>query len=60
VPVLGELFKSKSFQANRTDLVVFVTPYVIDPGSQRNKDMIKHSDDMRDDFRKAATSDIVD
>lgn len=60
VPILGELFKSRSFQANRTDLVVFVTPYVIDSKSKRNQDLIKHSEDMKDDFRKAAGSDIVD
>ncbi|HUA79458.1 MAG TPA: pilus assembly protein N-terminal domain-containing protein, partial [Dyella sp.] len=40
LPILGELFKSRSFQANKTDLVVFVTPYVIDPSSKRNKDLI--------------------
>jgi pilus assembly protein CpaC len=60
VPVLGELFKSRQFQANRTDLVVFVTPYVIDTKSKRNQDLIQHSDQMRDDFRKAAGADIVD
>lgn len=60
IPVLGELFRSRSFQANRTDLVVFVTPYVIDPNSKRNRDLVKHSDQMRDDFRKAVGADIVD
>lgn len=60
IPILGQLFKSRSFQANRTDLVVFVTPYVIDAKSKRNKDLIKHSEDMKDDFRKVAGSDIVD
>ena len=60
VPILGELFRSRQFQANRTDLVVFVTPYVIDPSSKRNQDLIKHSDDLKEDFRKSAGSDIVD
>jgi pilus assembly protein CpaC len=59
IPVLGELFRSRAFQANRTDLVVFVTPYVIDAQSQRNQDLIRHSDQMRDDFRKNAGADIV-
>jgi len=59
IPVLGELFKSRAFQANRTDLVVFVTPFVIDANSKRNQDLIKHSDQLRDDFRKNAGADIV-
>ena len=59
IPVLGELFKSRAFQANRTDLVVFVTPHVIDPNSQRNQDLIRHSDKMREDFVRNAGADIV-
>jgi pilus assembly protein CpaC len=59
IPVLGELFRSRAFQANRTDLVVFVTPYVIDANSKRNQDLIKRSDELRDDFRKNAGTDIV-
>jgi len=60
IPVLGELFRSRSFQANKTDLVVFVTPYVIDAQSKKNKDLIKHSDDMRDGFKTETGTDIVD
>jgi pilus assembly protein CpaC len=59
VPVLGELFKSRAFQANRTDLVVFVTPHVIDAHSIRNQDLVRHSDQMREDFIKNAGADIV-
>jgi pilus assembly protein CpaC len=59
IPVLGELFKSRAFQANRTDLVVFVTPYIIDANSRRNQDLIKRSDQLRDDFRNNAGPDIV-
>jgi pilus assembly protein CpaC len=31
VPVLGALFKSRQFQRNQTELVVFVSPYLVDP-----------------------------
>ena len=31
VPVLGELFRSNGFQRNETELVIIVTPYLIDP-----------------------------
>jgi pilus assembly protein CpaC len=31
VPILGELFKSKSFSRNETELVILVTPYIVKP-----------------------------
>lgn len=31
VPVLGELFKSKSFARNESELVIMVTPYIVKP-----------------------------
>jgi pilus assembly protein CpaC len=60
LPVLGALFRSRNFQAKRTELVIFVTPIVVDPDSQKNKQMINRSNQMRDDLRKTVGSDIVD
>lgn len=31
VPILGALFKSRDYQKDQTELVVFVTPYLVDP-----------------------------
>jgi pilus assembly protein CpaC len=59
IPVLGELFKSRAFRSNLTDLVVFVTPHVINPQSKLNQDLLKHSDQLREDFVKNAGADIV-
>ncbi len=36
VPILGELFKSKRFQRNETELVILITPYLVSPTSERN------------------------
>ena len=33
IPILGALFSSKEFKENRTELVVFVRPEVVSPGS---------------------------
>ncbi len=33
IPILGELFKSKSIDVSRTELVVIATPEIIDPAS---------------------------
>lgn len=37
IPVLGALFKSNNFRAGRTDLVILVTPMVIDPSENAIK-----------------------
>lgn len=60
VPVLGALFRSRNFQKNRTDLVIFVTPVVVNADSTENRELIEKSDRLRDDFRKTAGKDIVD
>jgi pilus assembly protein CpaC len=60
IPILGALFRSRDFQKNRTDLVIFVTPVVVDANSPENRKLIEKSDRLRDDFRKAIGSDIVD
>jgi len=36
LPVLGQLFRSRDFQKSETELVVLVTPYVVDPTNRRN------------------------
>ena len=35
VPVLGELFKSDRFQRDETELLIIVTPYLVQPTNQR-------------------------
>lgn len=60
IPILGSLFRSRAFQKNRTDLVIFVTPTVIDAKSKQNLELIEKSDRLRDDFQKVVGKDIVD
>jgi pilus assembly protein CpaC len=60
IPILGALFRSRDFQKNRTDLVIFVTPVVVDANSPENRKLIEKSDRLRDDFSKTIGSDIVD
>ncbi|HEX3535456.1 MAG TPA: type II and III secretion system protein family protein [Stellaceae bacterium] len=35
IPVLGQLFRSQQFQRNETELVIIVTPYLVNPSSTR-------------------------
>ena len=50
VPVMGALFRSTNFNAGRTDLVVFVTPIVIDPSSTANQQRLDKAKAMRERF----------
>lgn len=47
LPVLGNLFKSKSFQNDRTELVVVVTPHSIASGDELNSARIQQADQMQ-------------
>lgn len=53
LPILGELFRSTSFRNNHSDLVIFITPHIVDAGSQLNKRRVAHADELRARFLKA-------
>jgi len=36
IPVLGELFKSKNYQEGKSEMVIFITPRLVVPGSVEN------------------------
>src|SRR5690606_40281894 len=35
LPILGNLFRSKRFQRNETELVILITPYLVQPVSEK-------------------------
>ena len=41
IPILGELFKSKSFRDQKSELVIFVTPTVYDAKSDLNQSLLQ-------------------
>jgi pilus assembly protein CpaC len=41
IPILGELFKSKSFRDQKSELVIFVTPTVYDAKSELNQSLLQ-------------------
>ena len=45
IPILGALFRSSDFQRNQTELVIAVTPYLVDPA--RSSDVKLPTDDFR-------------
>lgn len=36
IPVLGQLFRSRDYQKNETELVVIATPFIVDPTNRKN------------------------
>ncbi len=45
IPVLGELFKSRSFKSNKSELVIFVTPVVMSADNAENKQLVQKTKD---------------
>jgi pilus assembly protein CpaC len=52
VPVLGELFKSRNFQAKKSDLVIFLTPHLVTADGSRNLDAVKTGEATRSEALK--------
>jgi len=44
IPVIGQLFRSDSFRAKKSDLVIFVTPLISDPELAPNTDLLARAD----------------
>lgn len=43
IPILGELFKSRSFRSNETEMIILVTPHIIDPSHKINQAWIERA-----------------
>ncbi|MCL7488919.1 MAG: pilus assembly protein N-terminal domain-containing protein [Desulfobulbaceae bacterium] len=50
IPILGPLFRSKDFQNQRTELVIFVTPQVYDASSPLNANRLEQGEKVRSEF----------
>ena len=53
IPVLGWLFKSKNFRDRKTELVIFVTPTVIQEEGGINQEALRRRHQMVEEFQKA-------
>lgn len=60
IPILGALFSSRNFQRNRTELVIFVTPWVVGAGTEHNKRMVERGEQLHDKMRDLGGLDVLD
>lgn len=54
IPILGELFKSRSFQKGKSHFLVFITPIIVKPGElpqERIKSMLKKYEEWKSEVR---------
>jgi pilus assembly protein CpaC len=54
LPIVGELFKNRAFDSTKRELVIFVTPRIVTPESDRVRSLI---DDVKNRY-KAARSEV--
>ncbi|MEY2343026.1 type II and III secretion system protein family protein [Acidithiobacillus sp. IBUN Pt1247-S3] len=57
VPILGNLFKSTNFQSGNTDLVILVTPRVVNPGGLENVREVSAAVRLKDEYRQTLGKD---
>ena len=60
IPIIGELFKSREFRDDQTDLVIFVTPFIVDPDHEKNKEMISNARVLEDNVNKNLRFNLLD
>jgi pilus assembly protein CpaC len=61
LPIIGRLFRSDSFRGNRSDLLIAVTPVVVDPTSSLNQERIEKGLAMKERFeRNLNKKDLID
>jgi pilus assembly protein CpaC len=59
IPILGELFSSTQWQHNETELLIVVTPVVIDPLRPRGQDVLRLMPDTALPAREAMKHNLV-
>lgn len=50
IPIIGELFKNRAFDSNKRELVIFVTPRIVNPDSDKIRTII---DDVKSRYKQA-------
>ena len=50
IPILGEIFKNRNFTGTKRELVIFVTPRIVNPDTERIRKLI---DDIKSRYKQA-------
>lgn len=61
IPILGALFKSKSFSSGETEMVIFMTPHILDDLSAgSNREMLDRVDNMIEAHNEITKQGLLD
>lgn len=60
LPVLGALFRSEDFANNRSELVIFVAPRIVDPMDDENRKAVERARELKKDYYKMIGGGIVE
>ena len=60
IPILGELFKSRNFNDQQSELVVLVTPHILKSGDKKNAELIERTKKSYEDSEKDVKFHILD
>lgn len=60
VPIIGELFKSRGFDSSKRELVIFVTPRIVNPDSDKVRTIIEDVKTRYKQARSEVSFDIFD
>ncbi|NVJ51651.1 MAG: pilus assembly protein N-terminal domain-containing protein [Gammaproteobacteria bacterium] len=48
IPILGELFTSRNFVENRSELIILVTPTIVKPNAEIPEKLLRHMESLRE------------
>jgi pilus assembly protein CpaC len=60
IPIIGELFKNRAFDSTKRELVIFVTPRIVNPDSQKIREIIEDVKVRYKEARNEVTFGIFD
>ena len=60
IPVLGELFKSRSFRNDKSELFIMVTPEVMNPDDKQNQNLIEKTTQKMNEGKKGFNFELMD
>jgi pilus assembly protein CpaC len=60
IPILGELFKSRSFIERKTELAIYVTPRLIAPTSEKAREMIERAHELYEKAEDSVSLSVFD
>jgi len=60
IPILGELFKSRSFRSEESELLILVTPHIINPRHKINVRLLKRAANIQKESNLAIKARLLD